>query len=96
VAKIRVFPSRADEGKVMLRINVDDDGHADEMLSYGFWLSYVSCKRWRARTTRAARPAMTDRGRDLPPRFRRGNRSQGHVNTDEYSNRYSPLIKEVD
>jgi len=96
VAIIRIFPSRADEGKVMLRINVNDDGHADEMLSYGFWPSYVSCKRCRARTTRATRPVFTDRGRDLPPRFQRKNRSQGHVSIDEYSDRYSPLIEEVD
>jgi len=44
----------------------------------------------------ATRPALTDRGRDLPPRFRRVNRFQGHVSIDEFSNRYSPLIEEVD
>jgi len=67
VATIRVFPTKADDGKVMLRINVYDDGHFDEMLSFGFWPSFVTCKRWRSRTSRGTRPALFDRGRDIPP-----------------------------
>ena len=96
VATIRVFPSRADACKVMLRINVYDDGYAEDMLCDDFWPSYVTCKRWCSRSGRVKRPAMADRYHEVPPRFRREGHHNGYELMDTFSNRYSPLIEEVD
>jgi len=45
VSSMRVYPSRRNSSKVILRLNLTDDELCDRVLDEGFWPSFVTCKR---------------------------------------------------
>ena len=56
VSSVRVYPSRRNSSKVILKLNLNDDELCDRVLDEGFWPSFVTCRRWGPRTRSDPQP----------------------------------------
>lgn len=50
VTCVRIFPTRRQDNKVTIRLNVEADGNADLVLRRGFWPRGIVCHPWLSRT----------------------------------------------
>ncbi|KAL4218319.1 hypothetical protein ACF0H5_023055 [Mactra antiquata] len=53
-----VFPCKNNPDKVLIRMNVQDNGKLERLLKPNFWPSYVTCRPWRPRPPRNIPPRM--------------------------------------
>ena len=76
VTNIRMFPVRNSVDKVVLRLNVEADSNADNVMQKGFCPPDITCRPWLSRGARRKqrdnwRPREATRARNLPPWLQR-------------------------